>query len=61
MHRGEKQTLTELRGEYWIVKSKSFIKKLIRSCVVCKRIHGRPYSYPAAPELPAERRSLRST
>ena len=45
----------ELRAEYWIVKSKGFIKRLIRSCVICKRLHGRPYSYHATPELPAER------
>ena len=29
MHRGEKQTLTELRAEYWIVKSKGFIKRFV--------------------------------
>ena len=55
MHRGEKQTLTELRAEYWIVRGKSFVKMIIRSCVVCKRIHGRPYTYPYIPELPNER------
>ena len=55
MHCGIKQTLTELRGEYWIVRGRSFVKKLISSCVTCKKIHGRPYPYPATPELPAER------
>ena len=54
-HRGIKQTLTELRAEYWIVKSRSFVKKVIHNCVTCKRIHGRPYSYPDTPVLPAER------
>ena len=55
MHRGIKQTLTELRGKYWIIRGRSFVKKLISSCVTFKRIHGRPYPYPATPELPAER------
>ena len=31
------------------------VKKLIRSCLVCKRIHGRPYTYPDIPDLPADR------
>ena len=55
MHRGEKQTLTELRSEYWIARGKSFVKGVIHRCSVCKRIHGRPYTYPAVPDLPIER------
>ena len=54
-HRGIKQTLTELRREYWILKGRSFVKKIIHGCITCKRIHGRPYSYPNISMLPTER------
>lgn len=54
-HRGVKQTLAELRSEYWINRAKSFVKKILRSCVTCKRIHGRAYSYPPIPSLPPSR------
>ena len=46
--------LTELRAEYWIVRGRNFVKKLIRSCNICKRFHGRPYTYSEIPDLPVE-------
>ena len=55
MHRGTRQTLTELRANYWIVRGRSYVRKIIRSCTICKRIHGRSYTYPHTPDLPIER------
>ena len=52
LHRGVRQTLTELRSMYWIVKGRSFVKKSIRSCTICKRLNVRAYSYPNTPDLP---------
>ena len=55
MHGGVKDTLTELRSKYWIVKGRSFVKKLLQRCVVCRRIHGNPFPSPRSPSLPGFR------
>ena len=48
-HSKVKQTLTELRQEYWICRGRSFVTKLLRSCVTCNKLSGKPYLYPAPP------------
>ena len=55
LHRGEKQTLTELRAGYWIVKGKSSVRKTLHTCKICKKLHGQPYKYPDQPASPCER------
>ena len=55
LHRGEKQTLTESRAQYWIVRGKSFVKKTLQKCKICKKLNGRPYKYPDQPALPRVR------
>ena len=52
LHRGVKQTLTELRGMYWIVRGRSFVKRLLKPCVVCRKLNTRPYEYPVHSDLP---------
>ena len=52
MHGGVKETLTELRSRYWIVKGRSFVKKIIHECVVCVKFGGKPYRAPPPPPLP---------
>ena len=52
LHRGVKQTLAELRSSYWITRGRSYVKKLLRPCVVCRKLNTRPYSYPRVSELP---------
>ena len=42
LHNGVKQTLTEIRTRYWIPSSRSFVKKLLNMCVVCRKINSRP-------------------
>ena len=55
LHRGVKQTLTELRSRYWVTRGRSFVKKIVSPCVVCKKINGRPYVYPGHSNLPEAR------
>ena len=50
-HSGERHTLTEVRYQYWIPRSKSFIKKILNKCVTCKKLNSRPYNYPISPDL----------
>ena len=52
MHRGVKQTLTEFRSMFWCTQGRSFVKKVIHPCVVCKKLNSRPYEYPNHSDMP---------
>jgi len=54
-HNGVKDTLTEVRANYWIVKGRSLVRSIIHHCVLCKRFEGRSYHLPASPPLPSFR------
>ena len=49
---GVKDTLTQLRNKYWLVKGRQVIKKLIKDCVVCRKLEGQGYFKPPIPSLP---------
>lgn len=51
-HNGTKETLTEVRSGYWIVKGRSLVRKLIHHCTVCHRYEGPHYQVPPPPPLP---------
>ena len=55
MHNGVKETLTELRSNYWVVRGRQFIRKLIHQCLVCRRLEGRPFQSAPPPPLPEYR------
>ena len=55
LHNGVKETLTELRSKFWVVKGRSLVKRVIHSCVICRRHEGRPYHTPLPPPLPSYR------
>ncbi len=52
MHNGVKETLTELRTRYWIVKGRQFVRRILHGCIVCRKYEGKPYRTPASPPLP---------
>jgi len=52
MHNGVKETLTQIRSKYWIVKGRQFVRKVIHHCFVCRRLEGQPYDSPPPPPLP---------
>ena len=54
-HRGVRQTLTEFRASYWITKGRSYVKKILRQCIVCRKLNCRPLKYPMHSELPVVR------
>ena len=54
-HNGVKETLTEVRSKYWIIRGRSLVKAIIHKCVICKRFDGKPLKGPPAPPLPAFR------
>ena len=52
MHDGVKETLTELRSKFWLVKGRQVVKKFLHGCVTCRRHEGKPYQAPPPPPLP---------
>lgn len=51
-HDGVKETLTETRRKFWIVKGRSLVRSLIHRCVLCRRFEGAPFRAPPPPPLP---------
>ena len=49
-HLGEQQTDT--RFCYWVSRGKSFVKKILHWCLICRKFNLRQYSYPNSPNLP---------
>ena len=54
-HAGLNSTVTAIRQMYWIPTIRAFIKKLLRKCVVCTKLIGKPYKAPDPPPLPKAR------
>lgn len=52
MHNGVKETLTDLRSRFWVVKGRQTVRDVISPCATCKKIEGRPYNAPPQPPLP---------
>ena len=51
-HNGEKQTIAEFCSRYYISRTRQFIKKCLRLCIVCKKINCRTIQYPSHSTLP---------
>ena len=51
-HLGEWQTLAEICCCYWVPRDKSFVKKILHRCLICRKFNSRPYSYANNPNLP---------
>ena len=54
-HDGTPATLAAVRENYWIVKGRSLVRKVIRRCTVSRRYDAKSFSSPVLPDLPAER------
>ena len=54
-HNGVKETLTEVQSKFWIVKGRSLVRRLIHSCILCKRFEGASFATPPPPPLPTYR------
>ena len=51
-HDGVKETLAQLRSQYWIVRGRQYVRKIIARCSTCARFEGRNYEPPRPPPLP---------
>ena len=54
-HAGLSSTVTAIRQMYWIPAIRAFIRRLLRKCVVCTKLTGKPYKAPDSPPLPEAR------
>ena len=54
-HSGVSDTLVYLREKYWIIKGQQVVRKIVRSCVICRKLEGPSYPSVPAPDLPFER------
>ena len=52
LHNGVKQTITQLRTKYWIVKGRQFVRRLLNEYRSCKRFNARPFKGKSTPPLP---------
>ena len=41
-HSGREQTLCELQRMFWFIGGRSLVKKIIRSCIKCRRMNAKP-------------------
>ena len=54
-HNGVKETLTEVRSKYWVIRGRSLVKSILGHCVLCQHFEGKPFSAPLPPPLPSFR------
>ena len=43
--------MTELRQRFWIIRGRSFVREVLRKCLVCRRFEGKTYHCPITPTL----------
>ena len=51
-HASVNSTITALHQSYWIPTIRQCMKKILRKCVVCIKLIGKPYRIPDPPPLP---------
>ena len=45
-------TVTYIRHTFWIPTIRQYAKKLLRKCVICRKVNGKSYVAPDPPPLP---------
>jgi len=55
LHAGVNSTVTTLRQQYWIPSARQVVRRLLRQCVPCRKVMGKPYMVPESPPLPQAR------
>ena len=54
-HGGVKETLTQVRSQFWIPRGRQLVRKILFPCVLCKRLQGTVYASPEHSDLPPHR------
>ena len=58
LHTGCSQTLSPIKQKYWIPQGRSAVRKVLKTCTLCRRHEGGPYKMPLMPSIPTERVSV---
>jgi hypothetical protein len=53
-HSGIRDTLSTVRERFWILRGREAIKRVIRKCVLCRKLQGQPFQPEVLPDLPAD-------
>ena len=51
-HGGISITVTALRQVYWIPSTRQYVRKLLKRCMTCNKLMGKPFRAPDPPPLP---------
>ena len=54
-HDGPRETINNIRSEFWIPRCRNIVRKLIHDCTLCSRFEGKAYDYPKSGPLPEAR------
>ena len=52
LHCGVNSTLAFIRSNYWIIRGRQTIKKILKTCVICKIVQGKTVIPPETAKLP---------
>lgn len=55
IHAGVNITVTFLRQTFWIQCIRQFVRSVLKKCVICRKVTGKPFQKPEPPPLPKER------
>ena len=61
LHGGTHSTVTALRQCYWIPVARRVVAKLLRKCVICRRLTGKPFPIPDPPSTATSQSSGRTS
>ncbi len=51
-HGGGRSTLTKLSTKFWVVKGRQYVKKVLRSCLLCRKHEGKAFNPATSAALP---------
>ena len=43
--------MTKRRRKFWICRGRSFVHKVLKTCILCRKFEGPSYQYPATPPV----------
>ena len=55
LHAGVNSTVTFLRQSFWIPRIRQSVRSVLKKCVICRKVTGKPFQRPEPPPLPKER------
>lgn len=51
-HQGVPQTLSYIRKQFWLLKGRRSVQKVLHRCNQCRKVEGKPFPLPPHPPLP---------